>query len=377
MGLKKIFQDHANSCLQYNREIGIETVVGHPDIFTSDLILDIKTTTDFNKLADHGFFQILCYATLARTNGYDVSRIGLVLPLQMSLLIVDVSDWDSSGLLALMLNPTSMPTPRPEIYDPLVTVGTHLGKSKSFLKTIETYIQRFPEGGVTPCQMFLRNPRGGKCNMTVSEQKLMAALIKKSGLKFFVHSPYIINLSNPYTKRDPTSDQWVLDQLRDDLIKCRAIGGLGVVVHVGKATTMKRDDALKVMESSIRRVLDSATEDCPLLLETGAGCGTELLCESYSAFESFFRHFEGDKRFGICLDTCHCFSAGRDPYNFLVKWLERNPSSLKLIHFNDSAKPKGSKVDRHAGIGAGFIGYEKMIDIAILANKHGIPMVIE
>ena len=165
--------------------------------------------------------------------------------------------------------------------------------------------------------------------------------------------------------------------MRDDLIKCRAIGGLGVVVHVGKATTMKRDDALKVMESSIRRVLDSATEDCPLLLETGAGCGTELLCESYSAFENFFRHFEGDKRFDICLDTCHCFSAGRDPYNFLVKWLDRNRSSLKLIHFNDSAKPKGSKVDRHAGIGAGFIGYEKMIDIAILANKHGIPMVIE
>jgi deoxyribonuclease-4 len=53
------------------------------------------------------------------------------------------------------------------------------------------------------------------------------------------------------------------------------------------------------------------------------------------------------------------------------------PGRLRLVHANDSATPCGSKADRHASIGSGYIGvspYGKMIGHPDLA---GVPFIVE
>jgi deoxyribonuclease-4 len=71
----------------------------------------------------------------------------------------------------------------------------------------------------------------------------------------------------------------------------------------------------------------------------------------------------GERRLGICLDTQHLYAAGIDwttargyeksfaDFDHVIG-LDR----LRAFHLNDSKRPLGSRVDRHARIGEGLIG---------------------
>jgi deoxyribonuclease-4 len=128
------------------------------------------------------------------------------------------------------------------------------------------------------------------------------------------------------------------------------------------------------MQETLKNALAHATPDCPLLLETPAGQGTELL-RGAEEFMDFVESF-GDQRLRACLDTCHVFACGHKPLEYLGKMRER-AGLLKLVHYNDSAAPCGSCVDRHAYMGTGHIGMEGMKAIAELCTAGQVPMVIE
>jgi deoxyribonuclease-4 len=78
----------------------------------------------------------------------------------------------------------------------------------------------------------------------------------------------------------------------------------------------------------------------------------------------------------VCLDTCHVFACGHKPLEYIESLL-KTPGLVKLIHYNDSATPCGSCVDRHAYMGTGHIRMDGMKAIAELCGKHDLPMVIE
>jgi deoxyribonuclease-4 len=84
-----------------------------------------------------------------------------------------------------------------------------------------------------------------------------------------------------------------------------------------------------------------------------------------------------DPRLRVCVDTCHVFACGHDPADYVRAAHAADPGLLKLIHFNDSATPCGSRLDRHAFCGQGHIGITKMTEIAELATATTIPLVIE
>ena len=129
------------------------------------------------------------------------------------------------------------------------------------------------------------------------------------------------------------------------------------------------------MRSNILAALEHATPECPLLLETPAGQGSEVL-RTWTEFAAFVSAI-ADPRLRICIDTCHVFACGEDPHTYLSKFLSAHPAMTQLIHFNDSATPCGSCLDRHAFCGQGHIGIEKMTAIANDAHAANIPMVIE
>jgi deoxyribonuclease-4 len=186
--------------------------------------------------------------------------------------------------------------------------------------------------------------------------------------KIYVHSQYIINLCAK------TDDNWHTKLLIRNLQITRAFGGKGVVVHVGKSVKQPLTEALEAMRSSIHAAIEHATVECPLLLETPAGQGTETLTDMRE-FLDFVESFK-DSRLRICLDTCHVYACGVQPLEYIQTALQR-PGLLKLIHFNDSHGGCGSCVDRHAPTGTGKIGFKAMALIADTCAKADLPMLVE
>jgi deoxyribonuclease-4 len=232
-----------------------------------------------------------------------------------------------------------------------------------------------PTGTPKPVQLFLKDPSKGISRVNPLKIERAKKLIAEHNIQYFTHSVFIINLSRPVTKNNPTSEKWILGLLSGDLRQTSEIGGRGVVVHVGKSVDMTVTAAVDKMESSIKSVLPFATDKCPLLLETPAGQGNETLC-TFEEFSDFYLRFKGDPKFKVCIDSCHIFASGYDPVDYTQRWIDKHgASSIGLIHFNDSADVKGSCKDRHARVG--HIGEKRMYEFAELCHKHNLPTVYE
>ena len=149
----------------------------------------------------------------------------------------------------------------------------------------------------------------------------------------------------------------------------------GVVVHVGKSVGMELGVAHEYMRANLVKALESATDQCPILLETPAGQGSETLTTA-DDFIAFVQSF-ASPNLRICVDTCHVFASGHDPLEYIQKIWDTDPALLKLVHFNDSATPCGSCLDRHAFIGTGKIGFAGMKAIADYCMEKGVPMLVE
>ncbi len=138
----------------------------------------------------------------------------------------------------------------------------------------------------------------------------------------------------------------------------------------------------------VARALDEVHQRCPrlrvrTLLETTAGQGSTL-GHRFEHLARILALVVDPKRLGVCLDTCHVFAAGYAlapvaEYEKTMKAFARTIGFrwLKAFHVNDSLRPLGSKVDRHAHIGRGEMGLEPF---RLLVNdprfgRH--PMILE
>ena len=369
---------YLNGVINFNTEYSYECFSGHPDIVVNcsshTTILDIKNTTSFPKMSKESSLQILAYYALLKQTIPDTKYIGFILPMQRDITICDVSSWDPSIYLQLLLY-KALSLTEISISNPIaIKLGSHISKGKNITTVLENYATKYPE---YPCQMFLANPRSGKRNCKTKDQILSAShIIKSYKLQYFTHTPYVINLCA--NVNHPIDGYWQQRIINEDLSFTVALGGMGVVVHTGAQKDLPLDVALDTMELMIRNSLPYATEQCPLLLETPCGEGTETLAKIEDLGNFFFR-FSNDERqkLGLCVDTCHVFAAGYNPIEYLNHWEKYCHTPIKLIHFNDSARECGSHVDRHATPGSGYIGIDILNSVAEWAYQRNIPMVLE
>lgn len=343
------------------------SVEGHPDIYNKTQIFEVKLTGMLKQNWSSFLLQVYAYGALLPS----VTDLYLVLPLQQKVWHADIRGWDKRGayLEAMTKWSSTQQTSGAEmalkalILCGLYQIGTHTGKQKQLLQTVSSL------GDYSkPYQIFLSGPQNS--NIKTDENDIAATLgfIRKNNAKIYVHSQYIINLSAK------NEDNWHTNLLIKNLQVARAFGSKGVVVHVGKSTTQPLPDALKQMRTSLLTAMEHATWDCPILLETPAGQGTETLTKM-KEFLDFVETF-GDLRIRACIDTCHVFACGFQPLEYIDTALGR-PGLIKLIHFNDSLGACGSCVDRHAHIGMGNIGFETMSAIAGVCSAEGLPMLVE
>jgi endonuclease IV len=351
-------------------------VEGHPDGICGDTVIEVKTTSKLETDIDYFLLQVFSYVAIGK-----FTKALLVLPLQQTVLEFDTSDWKEKVLFKTLLLAKAKKLLEPKekkeqkqttLIDPLSylsavslvsshKIGTHIGKEKTLLQTVQKLQTNIPY------QIFYSSNQSTKISVKEDDLRQAGEYVRKNNIQVYIHSPYLINLSAK------TDGDWNLSYMEKLLEGGFKLGSKGVVVHTGKHTKDTYEEGVKKMRESIQAILPFAKPECPLLLETPAGQGTETL-QGQEEFLDFVESFKSPN-IQVCLDTCHVFANGHDPLTYIQKAFERG--LLKLVHYNDSQDCCGSCKDRHAYVGTGKIGLEKMTKIAEFCSEKKIHMVIE
>jgi deoxyribonuclease IV len=199
-------------------------------------------------------------------------------------------------------------------------------------------------------------------------------------LKISVHDSYLINLAAPADELFQKSiDAFVMEWERTE-----RLGLDHLVMHPGSHVG-SGDDA------GLRRVihgLNEAAKRCQgfhsrVLIETTAGQGTNLGWR-FEHLATILAGVEQPERYAVCVDTCHIFAAGyriRTEQEFADTFGEFDRqiglNRIALFHLNDSVKPLGGRVDRHAGIGLGEIGTSAFRMLVQDPRFQSVPMILE
>lgn len=220
-------------------------------------------------------------------------------------------------------------------------------------------LRRAVQLGCDTAQVFLVNPRGWKSPPLTDEAMELFQYARNTEAKtvspLIAHMPYLPNLA----AADDDLFQKSIAALRDNLERCDALGIDFLVTHMGRG---EGHGGTKRMWEGIARAYGDDRFTVCLLLENTAGQGREMGSQVADLSEFYTMIPNGISK-GICLDTCHAYAAGYDigrkeGIRNLIREFDHHIgfSEVKVIHVNDSLKPLGSRVDRHAKIGQGMIG---------------------
>ena len=207
------------------------------------------------------------------------------------------------------------------------------------------------------------------------------ARVKAAGIAPVVsHGSYLINLASC----DAALRRQSIEAMGDELDRAEALGLLGVVLHPGCYTAGSEAEGLSLIADGLLRLLrERRRSRTMVLLEHTAGQGTSLGA-TFEQIASIIEQMKGHRRVGVCLDTCHLMASGYDlssddSYAATFRHFERivGFERLKMFHLNDSKKPLGSRVDRHAHIGEGCLGLEPFRRVVNDRRFRELPMLLE
>jgi deoxyribonuclease-4 len=231
-------------------------------------------------------------------------------------------------------------------------------------------------------QLFTKNSNQWKAK-DLSEADILTfqQTLSASMLRFpMAHDSYLINLASP----DDQLFERSIDAFVVEMQRAEQLGLAYLVTHPGAHVGSGEEAGLERVIAG----LDEAHRRCPgfrvrVLLETTAGQGT-CLGWRFEHLGHILKGVRESDRLGVCLDTCHVFAAGYElapasRYQATMKEFDRHVGIERLFacHLNDSVKPLGSRVDRHAHIGEGQLGIEPF---QLLVNDRKLrdhPMVLE
>ena len=117
------------------------------------------------------------------------------------------------------------------------------------------------------------------------------------------------------------------------------------------------------------------------VIENTAGQGSNVGNEFWH-LRYIIDKVEDKSRVGVCLDTCHTYTAGYDIANEYDRVFTEfdevvGGNYLCAIHLNDSKKPLGSRVDRHDSIGKGLIGIDFFRRFMQDSRFDDMPVILE
>lgn len=193
------------------------------------------------------------------------------------------------------------------------------------------------------------------------------------------HDSYLINLGNP--------DKAALEKSRtaffDEMFRCQQLGLDRLNFHPGShLNQISEEESLKLIAESINMALER-TQGVTAVIENTSGQGSNL-GYTFEQIRYIIDKVDDKTRVGVCIDTCHAFTAGYDistpeAFQKTISLFDKviGFKYLKGIHLNDTKKGLGSRVDRHENLGDGILGLEPFRLIMADPRFNGIPLILE
>lgn len=253
-------------------------------------------------------------------------------------------------------------------------IGCHLSISNGFLKAAKEIISI---GGNT-FQYFSRNPQGGKAKAW--DQKDFEDFMKYANENniegLLCHAPYTLNACSI----NPDTRDFARICFRDDIKNLENFPNALYNFHPGSHTGQGVDVGISQIVEILNEIIYPEMKTT-IVLELMSGKGSEI-GRSFDEVAAIISKVKYSEKLGVCLDTCHVYSAGYDIVNDLDNVLEEfdkiiGLDKLKAIHLNDSKMPFNSNKDRHEKIGKGTIGLEAIINIINHPKLKHLPFYLE
>lgn len=259
----------------------------------------------------------------------------------------------------------------------------YIGAHVSAAGGVENVPLRANEIGATGFALFTKNQRQWKAKPLTRESidgfKNSCRELGYSDECIIPHDSYLINLGHP----EKNGLQKSRDAFLDELQRCEQLGIKLLNFHPGShLNKISESDCLKIIAESINIALDQ-TKFVKAVIENTAGQGTNMGFR-FEHLKEILEQVDFPDRTGVCIDTAHTFAAGYDisseeGFEDTFRQFEQIVGFEKLMamHLNDSKKDLGTRVDRHASLGDGFIGWIPFKRIMKDERFDGIPMILE
>ena len=255
-------------------------------------------------------------------------------------------------------------------------IGAHVSTAGGLVNAHERGVERECEA----IQVFNQSPRMWRPTRWKDDdiarfRELMADGPIKSVV---IHAVYLINCASP----DKEIRKKSIASLTHALRMGDEIGADGVVVHPGSTLGEPHSEAIERAGDAFKQALKES-DSCPLLLEDTAG-GGNTLGRDFGELGALLDATDGDKRLGLCLDSCHLFASGFDITDadklgtVIDECVEKiGIERLKCLHVNDSKTALGSNSDRHAVPGDGQLGDKGCAAFLSEPRFEGLPALFE
>ena len=193
------------------------------------------------------------------------------------------------------------------------------------------------------------------------------------------HDNFLINLGSPDSQKLAMSRKSFLEEMQ----RCEQLGLTMLNFHPGShLNLLEIDCCLDRIAESINMILDQ-TSGVTAVLESTAGQGSNL-GHQFEHLAHIIDKIEDKSRIGVCVDTCHTYSAGYDlksDEGYHKTWEDFDNiighGYLKALHLNDDKREMGSRIDRHAEIGKGTLGMDTFVRIVNDPRFDDMPLILE
>ncbi len=256
----------------------------------------------------------------------------------------------------------------------MLNIGCHLSSSKGFKHMGKEALTI----DANTFQFFSRNPRGSKAKAVDKKDAdgLNEIAANNNFAPILAHAPYTLNACSSdeglreFAKNTMASDLEIMEYIPNNLYN----------FHPGSHVGQGVDVAIEYISSMLNSILKEEY-NTTILLETMSGKGSEVGA-SFEEIRSIIDRVELDHKLGVCLDTCHIYSAGYNIVEDLEGVLEKfdkiiGLERLKAVHLNDSMMPFNSRKDRHEKIGKGTIGLDAIINFINHPKLSHLPYYLE
>ncbi|KAF3941604.1 hypothetical protein ABW19_dt0208568 [Dactylella cylindrospora] len=264
-----------------------------------------------------------------------------------------------------------------------VSCAFKLGAHVSIAEGVQNSVTNAVKIGANAFALFLKSQRKWesppyKPENIIAFRKLAKDIGYDSRRHMLPHGSYLVNLA----QKDKEKAAKAYESFLDDLKRAESLN-IGLFnFHPGSTLGEPRKEALQRIAEALNRA-HKETKFVKTVLETMAGQGNVIGCK-FEDLRDIISLVKDKSRIGVCIDTCHSFSAGYDlrsqeTYRAVMKEFDDviGFRYLSALHLNDSKAPFNSHRDLHQNIGLGFLGLSAFRNVMNTKEFHDIPMVLE